>query len=52
VLLKSTDPAGDSIHNCDADNETAPSELVDTEERVQEALQGLHRVVFVVTITS
>lgn len=36
----------------DDDGETAPSELVDTEERVQEALQGLHRIAFVVTITS
>ena len=40
------------MHDDDADNETAPSELVDTEERVQEALQGLHRVASVVTITS
>ena len=52
MLLKSTDPASDSMHDDDADNETAPSELVDTEERVQEALQGLHRVASVVTITS
>ena len=34
------------------DDETVPSELVDTEERVQEALQGLHTPASVVTITN
>lgn len=40
------------MYDDDADDKTAPSELVDMEERVQEALQGLHTVASVVTITS
>ena len=40
------------MHSDEDDDETASSELVDTEERVQESLQGLRTVASVVTITS
>ena len=49
-LLNSTDSAGKLMHN-DGDK-TAPSELVDTEERVYVALQGLNVVASTVTVTS
>ena len=40
------------MHSDEDDDETASSELVDTEERVQESLQELRTVSSVVTITS
>jgi len=35
VLLKSTDPAGDSMHDDDADNETAPTDERPTDQEFQ-----------------
>ena len=43
-LLKCTDPSSGPTRSDDndIDDDTVPSELVDTEERVQQALHGLH----------
>ena len=42
-LLKCTDPSSGPTRSDDDDTDnTVPSELVDTEERVQQALHGLH----------